>query len=371
MRQFLSRLAHAPTVGPGVPATPLRVAMTLGIGSIGAVLFVALGVPLAWMLGAMAATTLATSLGAPAAVYSWMRSIMLAVLGVLLGSAFTPEIVGQMARWAPAIALLAVYLGVTMGLGYLYFTKIAGYDPVTAYFSAAQGGLSEMIALGDHYGGNMRRIALTHATRVLIIVAVVPLYFQMVAGADIPSTPAGTGAGGPLSVAEIVILCGCGLAGFWLGNILRLPAAGLVGPLILSSLAHGFGISQAGPPPFIIAAAQLVVGAAIGCRFAGLTTADMTRTIFRAIGSTTILIVSAVGLSFLAGPLVGQPTTALVLALSPGGLTEMALVSLSLGYETAFVATMHILRIAICVLAAPPLFRIAGYPGVDRTKIPD
>lgn len=370
MRLLLTQLATASSVAPGVDATPKRVGLTLLLGLAGAVLFSLFHLPLAWMMGAMTTTTIATMAGLPAAIYSWMRALMLAVLGVLLGSAFTPEIVSQAPRWLDSILLLLVYLSLSTMLCYFYFTKIARYDPVTAFFSSCPGGLSEMIALGDYYGGNTRRIALTHATRVLLVVATVPLYFKLVAGADIPSLPTGTGAQGDLNFFEVAILCGCGVVGYWLGHRLRIPAAGLVGPLVLSALTHGMGISSAGLPSWVIASAQLVVGAAIGCRFAGLTAADMTRTILRAAGSTIVLLGLAVGFAFLTSALVHQPVAGLVLALSPGGLTEMALVSLSLGVETAFVSAMHILRITVVVLIAAPLFRALGQPGVGRPKNP-
>jgi hypothetical protein len=50
----------------------------------------------------------------------------------------------------------------------------------------------------------------------------------------------------------------------------------------------------------------------------------------------------------------------IVLAFAPGGLAEMSLIALALGIETAFVATHHVARIAMIVIAAPLVFRKAG-----------
>ena len=49
----------------------------------------------------------------------------------------------------------------------------------------------------------------------------------------------------------------------------------------------------------------------------------------------------------------------LFLALAPGGLAEMSLVALAVGFDTALVATMQILRIAVVVVLAPTAFRLA------------
>ena len=54
-----------------------------------------------------------------------------------------------------------------------------------------------------------------------------------------------------------------------------------------------------------------------------------------------------------------HPATAL-LATSPGGMAEMSLVALGLGVEVAIVASMHIFRIAVVVIAVPPVFKLLG-----------
>ena len=59
--------------------------------------------------------------------------------------------------------------------------------------------------------------------------------------------------------------------------------------------------------------------------------------------------------------LLGLPMYALLLAISPGGLAEMSLVALALDVDTAFVATMHLVRIVLIVTFAPAFFRALGW----------
>ena len=54
----------------------------------------------------------------------------------------------------------------------------------------------------------------------------------------------------------------------------------------------------------------------------------------------------------------GMPLPLLVLAFVPGGLAEMSLVALALTDDPAFVATNHIVRIALVVLFASWLFQL-------------
>ena len=78
----------------GEPALKIylqRVLLALVIGAIGGALFHQLDMPLAWMIGAMVFTTGAALCGLKIAMPIGLRSFMVAVLGVMLGSAFTPE----------------------------------------------------------------------------------------------------------------------------------------------------------------------------------------------------------------------------------------------------------------------------------------
>ena len=70
----------------------------------------------------------------------------------------------------------------------------------------------------------------------------------------------------------------------------------------------------------------------------------------------SMLVEAAYGLA----PLLDRPADVLVLSFAPGGLAEMALIALILGIDTAFVSAMHVMRIAIVVIGAPLVFRLAG-----------
>ncbi len=52
----------------------------------------------------------------------------------------------------------------------------------------------------------------------------------------------------------------------------------------------------------------------------------------------------------------GFPAVTLLLAYSPGGLTEMALIAVALHAEVAFVAAFHIIRVFLTMIAAPMTF---------------
>jgi membrane AbrB-like protein len=344
------------TDGPVAP-TWKRLAIGLSIGVTGGALFAWIGAPLAWMLGAMIGVTAASLAGARLAVHPVLRTVMVAVLGVMLGASFTPDMLGQMTGWIGAVVLLIGYLAVTLAIAYAYFRSVAGFGQVTSYFSGAPGGLTEMALMGEAKGGDIRVISLIHATRILVVVATIPVYFRVVEGIDVPSLPPGVGIAG-IALSDALLLTACAVIGYPLAKVARLPAAALVGPMILSAVIHLKGWSTVPPPVELIAAAQVVVGTAIGARFTGLRFSHVWPYLLVAAGSALLMMAAAVVTAVAFAGLLGMEPAGLILALTPGGLIEMGLIALSLGVDTAFVSTMHVLRITAVVILAPIAFTL-------------
>jgi membrane AbrB-like protein len=336
------------------------VLVALALGTAGGAIFYALNMPLAWMLGAMCATTIAALAGIEVRVPPSARTGMIAILGVMLGSAFTPDIADRIGQWAGGLALQFLFVATVTGASLIYFRRVARFDPVTAYFAATPGGLNVMVIAGEELGGDPRAISLVHAIRILVVVFVVPFYFRVIVGLDVPSVPAGMGTMTSLGLSDAGILALCGVFGFLIARRLKIPAAGLVGPMALSIAAHLGGLTAAQPPLELVAVAQVVVGTGVGCRFVGVPLRQVGGMLGLAVGSSVMMLVLAGLFAFVAASLSTVPPTALFLSFAPGGLAEMSLIALALGIDTAFVSTMHVFRIVYIVMLAPLAFRLLG-----------
>lgn len=333
---------------------PMRLTGTLALAALGGGLFFMIGTPLAWMLGAMFFTTTASLAGAPTHMSPGLRKFMLAILGIMLGSSFRPEILQQAVLWLPSMGVMLGFMTLITTLSYQFFRRTAGFDQATAYFSSAPGGLTEMMTVGESMGGNPAIISLVHATRILVVVGTIPVYFRYIEGLHIPSLP--PGAAGIPAFLDIALLTACAAIGVPLAPKLRLPAGALLGPMLLSAALHISGFTKASPPGPLVAAAQIVIGAGIGCRFAGLSLGHVWRTIAFAAGSGLMMVIAATATGLLAAPLIGDPPKPMILALAPGGLAEMSLIALSIGSLTAYISFMHLSRIILVVVIFPALF---------------
>jgi hypothetical protein len=102
----------------------------------------------------------------------------------------------------------------------------------------------------------------------------------------------------------------------------------------------------------------VVVGSAIGARFAGMAPRRIGRGLLLALGASLILLAITAGFSLGLGAATGLSLPALFLGFAPGGVAEMSLIALALGADAAFVSTHHVARIFIVVVAAPIVFRL-------------
>lgn len=335
------------------------------LGIVGGAIFNAMSLPLPWMLGAMLFTSTAAVAGMRIAVPTGLRGAMVVILGVMLGSAFDPSILSNIERWAASLAGLAVYILVCIGFGIAYLRLVARYDPTTAFFAAAPGGFNEMVLMGGTMGGDDRTIAMSHSARVMLVVFTIPVLFQIFGGLDPAARSVLNEIETDLAPLDWAMLAGC-IIGAPLAGLLRIPAAMLVGPMVLSAALHMAGLTDAKPPFMLVAAAQIIVGASVGGRFSGVRKREIARAGLVAIGMTAILLGTTVSFALALNGITGIGIRDLILAYSPGGLAEMSLVSLALGGDAAFVSTHHIVRIILIVVFAPLLFglvrRLGGPP---------
>lgn len=337
-----------------------RFVLALFIGGVGGAVFAWANLPLPWMLGAMVATTIAAFSGVRTAIPMVPRQIFITVLGVMLGSAFTPDLGQRIFTWIEGLGLLLLYMPVTTLVCYVYFRKLARFDGTTAYFSAAPGGFNEMVLVGEEMGGNMRAIALVHSVRILIVVFTIPFYFRFFSPgfAATPPPAGGAALGLDMEMLDAAILFACAALGWPLARMFRMPAAQLLGPMLLSAAVHLMGLTSSKPPFLLVAFAQVMMGAGVGSRFSGLAFRDVARVLLLAVGSALLMLVVTAFFTWASLGLTSLSPDAITLSLSPGGLTEMALVALALGVETAFVSAMHVIRIGLVVVFAPLFFRL-------------
>lgn len=312
--------------------------------------------PLPFMLGSLVATALAAVLFTSKIPQGYVfpqkfRLIFLAVIGVMIGAQVSPDLIALLPAMLISFAGLIAFVILAHGGNYLIFRYIGGYDQPTAFYSATPGGLLESIAMGEAAGADIATLTMQQFLRIILVITLVPVGLSIWMGAPVGS------AGGmmlahasPSDFSHLHVVVLTAMAGLWLGHRLHLPAWQLTGPLFAAATVSATGLGILDLPNWMISVCQVVIGASLGMRLGGLHGNALLRGLGLGLVSVTLML--GLGLAFALGlmRLTDQPLDVLLVSFAPGGVTEMALVALSLNANPALVTAHHIWRIILTVI---------------------
>ena len=341
---------------------PARVALTLLLALMAALLCRWLRTPLPWMIGPLVATAVASVLGQPTRSFGPFRNAGQAVIGMALGLYFTPQVTALVASlWWAIVLAIAWALGLGWAFGHWlhrgHAQRIGGSEReqrATTYFAGAIGGASEMTLLAEREGGRTDLVAAAHSLRLLIVTLVVPFAFSLAGlhGLD-PTLPGAR----EVHWAGLGVLMAACVAGAWL-----MQKTGRANPWFIGSLAVAMGLTMAGVelsamPQWLTNGAQLLIGVSLGVRFA----AGFVRTAPRWLASVAVGTVAMIGLCALVAVLLARGTglhwATLILGTSPGGIAEMAITAKVLQLGVPVVTAFQVCRLVAVLVLVEPLYR--------------
>ena len=327
--------------------------LSILIGTTGGFIFNYLSMPLPWMLGSMAATIIAASVGINITIPNFLRNSMIGIIGVRLGGAFYPGILEQVVKWSLSILTLTIFIFILTFIISTILRKLK-YDFATAFFSSLPAGLTEMTIVGEKYGGKSEIIAITHTVRIITIAFAIPLVFFVLLDYERLSLTSDQFI--DYKLTDLAILMSCWIIGIWLNKFFKIPAGMLAWPLAFSAFVHITSITNADVPNILLSASQVILGASVGAKISIIKFATAKKSLAIAlvlsVGSLLFSWLSAIVL----GTILDIDPLILILALTPGGVTEMSLIAISIDKEVAFVTTHHILRISLLVTLGPIIF---------------
>ena len=334
----------------------IRIAITYAIALIGVAVFIALNIPLPWLLGPVAACLIAALLGVQMRGITLLNQAMRTILGVAVGATFTTALMVSMAGMWPTLLMIPVMTLCIGLLGVPYFHRLWGYDFATSYYASMPGGLQDMLVFGEEAGANVRALSLIQATRVLVVVVALPMLLIWIWEADLSNPPGAPAAS--IAPAQLAIMVACAAIGWWAARAVGMFGASILGPLIVAALAAMTGILEHRPPAEAIWAAQFVIGITVGVKYVGVTMAEVRRDLVAGTGFCVILILLTVVFVEVIYHTGLAPGMEALLAFAPGGQAELTVLALIVGADMAFVIAHHVLRMIIVILGAPLFARL-------------
>lgn len=145
--------------------------------------------------------------------------------------------------------------------------------------------------------------------------------------------------------------------GAWAGTRLRLPAGGLLGPLILGIVLEQLGILHLAWPSGVPQIAYLVLGLYGGWLFDRDSARGAVHMLPVMLVSTMVLVLSRAGLGWMLTAFSSIDGLTAYLATTPGGIDSVAIMALGSGADAPLVLAIQMLRLIAVVLVAAILGR--------------
>ena len=331
-----------------------RAVAAIAVAIAGALVCVYLKTPLPWLIGPLVAVAAVSMSHGKIAEPPLAREAGQWAIGVALGLYFSPDVVREIVRLSPWIAVAVIFSIVLGWLGCWLLTKAVGADAPTSFFAMAIGGAPEMAAQAQRNGGQVDRVAAAHALRIMLVVLIVPFAFNAmnVHGLD-PYMPLAK----TFSWTGFVVLVAITAGAAAVMQRVRSPNSWMIGPLLASALITATGHSFSSFPAVIVNAGQLLIGISLGSCFTPEFFRAAPRFLSAVAAISLLYMLLAAGFAALLARGSGLPWPTATIATTPGGIGEMALTAQALQLGVPIVTAFHTIRLLALLLTVGAMYR--------------
>jgi membrane AbrB-like protein len=281
------------------------------------------------------------------------------VLGIYIGTMVHRDALAALgADWpivlgvAVATLVLSIVSGALLGLH-------RDVSPLTGALALVAGGASGLVAIARELGGDDRVVAVVQYLRVGLITASMPVVVTLVYHAQKTGhfAPLAQTSSAPwyLSMVMIVAVVLVGATG---GKLIRLPGAGLLGPMTITIALQLTGLSFGLSVPFVLVQlGYAVIGWQAGVAFTKTSFKAIGRALPAALGLIVLLNVACAGLGVLLAHTTGISPLEGYLATSPGGVYAVLATAVETGSNVTFIIAAQVVRVLLMLFVAPLMAR--------------
>jgi len=392
----------------------------IGAALLGAYVAQCVHLPAAGMLGAIAGTAMAQSLGLipVRTIQGWMLVVLYAAIGLLLGLKFTRASLSYLQRIIlPALLVPTVMILSGCGLGFLYRVLVpeastSRLDLATTVLAITPGGFQEMSIAAQDLGAELPVVIFTHLVRIIVVIGVYPWLLHQIVKSQTIVRPA-TVEQRALAVAPVVVagslarwrestigrgeqsasevsssrrkmdeqpadvrqpaaqdrselprwlqwsIVGAGtMAGGAFGRWIGIPAGAVLGAVVGAIIFRTIiGADGLAVSSQARFAIQIALGINLGLQFELGSLATMLTLIVPIAVSLAALIMLSLATGWLIHKLARLDLALALWTTAPAGLSEIALLAEADGIEPLPVLTVHLMRVILIIAIQPSLVR--------------
>ena len=313
-------------------------------------------IPLAWFLGPMLVTSLASLMGMKIIMPRLVLSSILILLGLYIGNYIDKSLFTQMHQWAWTSLIMLIYIIVSVLIVSRYLQIFSKYEKKTSIFSAAPGALGPLMILAEDEKSDLSQVATSHLIRLIIIITVFP--FVVNSFYEVENIKVVEEVLNNQNLSHLVILIISSIILIYFFDKFKIPAALLSGTLFASGFLQITEIATYKFSPNIIDYCLLILGASVGCRFADKSFSEIGRNALHSFVATFLLVILGLIAAFVAGLIIDKNFFTLLLSYCPGGIYEVAVIAIFFDLDPEFVSFHHIIRLLMILFIVPIMLKI-------------
>ena len=313
-------------------------------------------IPLAWFLGPMLITSLASLMGLKTKMPKLVLSLILILLGLYIGNYIDKSLFSQIHQWAFTSLIMLIYIIISVLIVSRYLQIFSKYDKKTSIFSAAPGALGPLMILAEDEKSDLSQVATSHLIRLIIIITVFP--FIVNSFYDVESVKITEEIIKDQNIIHLILLIISSIILIIIFDKFKIPAALLSGTLFASGFFQITEIASYQLSPNIIDYCLLILGASVGCRFADKTFNEIARNALHSFVATFLLVILGLLAAFVAGLIIDKNFFTLLLSYCPGGIYEVAVIAIFFDLDPEFVSFHHIIRLLMILFIVPLILKI-------------
>ncbi|MEK9718128.1 MAG: AbrB family transcriptional regulator [Candidatus Puniceispirillum sp.] len=345
----------------------LSIGITASIALATGLVFRWLGLPAPFLIGSLfgvwfsgaAIAPLRTRLG----IARWLYLPVALGLGTLIGANFRPDVLAHINAAAATVSAMAAATILATLVGLAYLMRVRHYDFTTAILSCIPGGQAEVVMMSRDLIDKDYVVALFHLVRVAIVFCSTPLLLALIEGDAAVAASNATLLGMPslttINLETLLVFLAVSVISLPVAQRLQIPMPHLIGPLLASSALHIAGLIEIPRISEFVILAQITIGSSVGARLAKVPFIELAGYLIDAVVNAVIILTTYGAMAFCIASLTGLDFVNMLLAFVPGGLYEVTLLALIFGFDVAFVAFHHTIRVMLIFLSLPFIVGLA------------
>jgi len=333
---------------------PLSLLASVVVGGIGARLASRLHFPSPAVIGSMLAVGLISSAGLSLpGLLPVLRSGIGVAVGAVLGVRVSLDLFGQLRFMAGPAVVVSAWAVATGLLGGHLLAVFANMTQATALFAATPGGIAEMTLAAASFGAHTPTVAALQLTRLVGVLLTVS---ALVNGRGRQAPAATVPASGQVAgLATTLTLLGVAAAGGLFLQSQGVPAGTIIGAMVATAAAGVGTKSEWRFHPAIIHWSQVGVGMIVGLSFTAETFMQLATLVLPALLLNVVMVASGVGLAHLLHRWTGWDMVTCLLASAPAGISQMGILSETVGADVCVVSLLHVVRLVTVIGVLLPL----------------